>query len=150
MEYFKVTHIILPLGTISLPKVWFRLPFLKRWLMPKSCQYLRDIWPWPLITDFNLVSPELVRQLYQSILLGPFQLKYSILLYSKVLACCSLHGQCFPVYKHAEYSCRFLLYVRHMLKWINEGRGIQYLIRSHPAKILPLNSVTTGAGPVQT
>lgn len=118
--------------------------------MPQSCQYLRDIWPWLLLPGFNLVSPELVRQLYYRVLLGPFQLKYSILLCSEVLACCSLHGQYFPVYKHAEYNCRFLLQVRGVLRWLSEGRGTQCLIQSHPAKTLPLNSVTTGAGPVQS
>ena len=50
--------------------------------MPQACQCLRCIRTTPL-TCFNLVSPEVVKQLDEIIIVGPFQLK--ILLTARVI-----------------------------------------------------------------
>ena len=47
----------------------------ERWSMTQACQCLRGIWTMPLITCFNLVSPEVVRQLDYKVVVDPFQLK---------------------------------------------------------------------------
>ena len=71
------------LGSTSLLKGWSNTGtgFLETWSIPQACQYLRGIWTMPLTTCFNLVSPEVLRQLDYRIVVGPFQLKqsYSVL-----------------------------------------------------------------------
>ncbi|KAK4822988.1 hypothetical protein QYF61_024696 [Mycteria americana] len=53
------------LGSISLPRGCSNTGtgFLERWSMPQACQCSRGIWTTPLIRCFNLVSPELLREL---------------------------------------------------------------------------------------
>jgi len=50
--------------------------------VPNAHQCLGGIWTTPLTTCFNLVSPEVVRQLDQLIVVGPFQLKSLLYFYS--------------------------------------------------------------------
>lgn len=65
------------LGSLSVPRRWSNtVTGLERWSMPQPCQCLSGTWTKPLTTTcFNLVSPKLVRQLDQRIVVGPFQLK---------------------------------------------------------------------------
>ena len=65
------------LGSISLARGWSNTAtgFLETWSIPQAWQCLRGIWTMPLTTCFNLVSPEVLRQLDYRVVVGPFQLK---------------------------------------------------------------------------
>ena len=67
------------LGSTSLLRGWSNTGtgFLETWSIPQAWQCLRGIWTMPLTTCFNLVSPEVLRQLEYSVVVGPFQLKWS-------------------------------------------------------------------------
>ena len=79
----------LPLGNISLPRGWSntRTVFLGRCSMPQACQCLRGIWTMPLIICFNFWSAlKRLGSWTRCLLIGPFQLKYSIL-FCSILFC---------------------------------------------------------------